>query len=209
MPRDEVNELDKLMQPIVSGIAEYLEPRGFSKHHYTFNKWTRDGLCHVFDLQMGVKSLEGEFTANLGIFIPEVYRSLNETEPPEFIPIGECCINARFSEFTDEDDKWWEITPYNKAVIQELNDLLQTYGLPFFIKFSDRQSIIAGLLAFDEKYGVAITPKLDIALMLEYLGKHNEAQKLFDQHYRESSGFKTHVEKLKKIAAQQKWDITK
>jgi hypothetical protein len=205
MPDD---ELDEYMSRIVSGVAEYLEPRGFRKRHHTFNKWTPDGLCHVFDLQAGIKSLEGEFTANLGVFVPEVYRSLNRVELPEFIPVGHCCINARFSVFTDEDDKWWEITPYSAEVVPELIDLLQTYGMPFFIKFPDRQSIIDGLFPFDEKYGVAMRPELDIALILEHMGKHEEAQKLFTRLYRERNNTKPYLEYLKQLAVKNNWDIS-
>ncbi len=206
MPDDELNEY---MDRMIAGIAEFLEPRGFNKHQYTFNRWTPDGLCHVFDLQMGIKSLEGEFTANLGIFVPEVYRSLNDIAPPEFIPIGHCCINARFSEFLDVDDKWWEITPYPAEVVPELIDLLQTYGLPFFIKFPNRQSIIDGLLPFNGKYGVAIRPELDIALILEYTGNHKDANKMFTSHYRESNHHKRYIEYLEQLATKNKWDIKK
>ncbi len=204
MPTDEYREY---MDRIAAPIYDFLEPRGFKKRDYTFNTWTNDGLCHVFDLQMGIKSLEGEFTANLGIYIPETNHGSMYRKPPEFVSVGYCGINARFSEFTGEDDKWWEITPYPGKVVDELIDLIQTWGLPFFIKFPDRQSIIDGLLEFDEKYSVAITPKLDIALMLEHMGKHGEAQKMFLEHYRESSGFKEHIEYLKKVAEKQNWKI--
>jgi hypothetical protein len=203
MPDDRFVEY---MECIAAGVAEYLEPRGFSQHHHVFSKWTPDGLCHVFDLQMGIKSLEGEFTANLGIFVPEVYRSLCETEPPEFISVGYCCINARFSDFTDEDDKWWPLTPYPAEVVPELIDLLQTYGLPMFIKFPDRQSLIDELLPFAEKYGVAMRPELDVALMLEHTGKHKEAQKLFIRLYRERNNTRLYLEYLEQLAVKNNWD---
>jgi hypothetical protein len=204
MPDDELVEY---MGRIASGVAEYLEPRGFGKQQFIFNKWTPDGLCYVVDLQMGIKSLEGEFTANLGIFVPEVFRSMSETEQPEFVSVGYCSINARFSDFTDDDDKWWPVTPYPAEVVPELIDLLQTYGLPMFIKFPDRQSLIDGLLPFAEKYGVAMRPELDIVLMLEHTGKHDEAQQMFTIHYRESRGRKEYARYLEKLAVKQNWDI--
>lgn len=203
------SEFGEYMDQIAARIFDFLKPHGFKKRHYTFNRWTKDGLCHVFDLQMGLRSLHGQFTANIGVFVPEVYRSLMGKDPPEFARVGECMINARFSDFTDEEDKWWDITPYPDAVVQELIDLLQTYGLPLFIKFPDRQLIIDGLLPFDEKYCVSTRPKLDIALVLENMGRHEEAQKMFSRHYQEKDNNEAHIKFLKNLAAQHNWDIKK
>ncbi|OGO17106.1 MAG: hypothetical protein A2Z15_03390 [Chloroflexi bacterium RBG_16_50_11] len=199
------NEFSQYMDQIVGQISEFLKPHGFKKRNRTFNRWTQDGLCQVFNLQMGIRSLYGEFTANLGIFIPEVYRDMMNEEPPNFINEYECAIRARFGEFTQTEDKWWEIAPYSSSIVEELIDLLQTYGLPFFIRFPDRQSIIDHLLSFNEKYHVSNSPKLDIALILENLGKHEDAIKMFNQHYRDSTNNKAHIEIVEKIAEKHNW----
>jgi hypothetical protein len=195
------------MHMVVLGVWDFLRPHGFKRRDSTFNRWTKDGLCHVLNLQMGIKSLEGEFTSNLGIFVPEVYQSIMNKEPAEFIRTGECMMSARFGDFLDEDDKWWLIPSKADKVVRELIDLLQTYGLPFFIKFPDRQSIIGQFLSFNEKYSVSLRPKLDLALILKKTGQNDEAQKMFNEHFWESANSLGRIDYLKNIAAKHGWSV--
>jgi hypothetical protein len=205
--RPMADEYSEDMNLIANGIYKFLEPLGFTKREYTFNKWTKEGLCHVFNLQMGIKSLEGQFTANLGIFVPEIFQDTRDKEIPRFIPEPMCAFRARFSEFAEIDDKWWEITPYPESTINELIDLLQIYGLPFFIKFADRQSIIRQMVSFNDKYCVSLHPKLDIALILDYSGKHEEAEIMFNQHFKKSVTNQGYIEHLEQIAIKHNWRI--
>jgi hypothetical protein len=181
------------MNLIADGVYGFLKPLGFVKREYTFNRWTKEGLCHVFNLQMGIKSLEGQFTDNLGIFVPEIFQDVSNKEIPHFIPEPMCAFRARFSEFAEIDDEWWDITPYSESIVSKLIDLLQVYGLPFFIKFADRQSIIDQLASFNDKYCVSLHPELDIALILEQIGKHDEAEIQFNQYFKKAVTNQEHI----------------
>ncbi len=233
MPKTKTSEW---MDSITDEIAVYLKPLGFKKQRHTFNRWTSDGLCQVFNLQMGpyefghmnpfYGSLYGKFTANLGIFVPEVCPEKFGQEAPKFINEGICTIRVRFSNLLNSRrDLWWNLNPapgpitsklikltkssglpFFEPVPSKLIKLIETRGLPFYEQFSSRELIIKNLIQFAEKHDLT-RPKLDLALILDHLGRAEEAQTMFMRHYNEQKD-PGHIQYLQAMAKRHNWNIS-
>ena len=83
------------MDDVQAQLRPFLEERGYRWRVRTGNRKTGDGLIHVLNFQMGQRSLQGKFTVNVGVYVPEVARAHFGSDSPSFIHEPTCCIRRR------------------------------------------------------------------------------------------------------------------
>ena len=115
-----VSAQSKAMDEVQQALNGFLQEQGFRKRARTYSRKTADGLTQVLNFQMGrfeppgstagmrpISSFYGQFTVNLGIFIPEVSAALRPwagktiTEPL-------CELRVRLGALVYPfGDRWW------------------------------------------------------------------------------------------------------
>jgi hypothetical protein len=118
-------------------LAAWAKEKGFRKKGGTFNRVTADGLTHVINVQKGQSSLQGQFTLNLGIYVPEVARTEPWNVAKDFVTETSCCIRRRLS------GAWWKTD--DPAAIPDVLTRLERDGLPFLEQFGSRDAILREL----------------------------------------------------------------
>ena len=168
----------KNLDAVQEGLAPLLRSQGYSRRGRTFLRELPGGIAHTVNLQGGVRSFEGRFTLNLGVFLPECYRFF-EPQPLVHIQEVDCEIRARIGNLLPHpEDTWWQHTPLRTGVTVAARDALSDYGLPFLTSLLTREAVIAawrvGSLA------PFLYPRGDIAMaiVLAELGSEAEARSL-------------------------------
>ncbi len=137
-------------------LRPLMKARGFKVHGRTFNRLTEDGLTQVVNIQMGAsdppgttyipglrENLHGLFTINLGIYVPEVAKHHGGGEARSWVQDYHCCVRARLSEASgEEQDIWWHAHA-DDAVVDDVRHRLELGGFPFLDRFSTRDKILA------------------------------------------------------------------
>lgn len=193
---------------ILKAIHSFLRPQGYKKQANTFNRWTQDGLCQVVNLQMS-RWESGQFTVNLGIFIPEIYAVVDENAPPKVIKEYECALRTRLGILTKGKDLWWDSGIPEKTAYENVR-LLDSHGLTFLERFATRQEIITNLIEYNRDPKIDWRGKLDIAIILEHQGQHELANGAFNQYYSQEytrGDNPYHLKFLEKLAQRFSWKI--
>jgi hypothetical protein len=99
--KETLNEIQKL-------IHTELKADGFKKKGRTHNKVLDNGIVQVINFQMGqfqfdnvieipglIENLYGQFTINIGVFVPELYEKIFDPKPKSFIQEFDCEIRTR------------------------------------------------------------------------------------------------------------------
>ncbi len=188
-----VSAQSKAMDEVQQALNGFLQEQGFRKRARTYSRKTADGLTQVLNFQMGrfeppgstagmrpISSFYGQFTVNLGIFIPEVSAALRPwagktiTEPL-------CELRVRLGALVYPfGDRWWPVDPH-ATVIEELDDLLRSAAVGFWDQFSGREKVLSYLAAPD-KPQFTLRAKLVRALILAQAGDKAAATVLLDSH---------------------------
>ena len=134
------------MDELQSHIRPFFEQRGYRLRARTFNRGTSDGLVHVLNFQMGQTSLQGKFTVNVGVYVPEVARVEYGPNERSFVQEPECCVRHRLGTLGPEHrDLWWDLLP-NGPSAASLQLRLERDALPFLARFETRDSVFQELL---------------------------------------------------------------
>ncbi|MCH8148422.1 MAG: DUF4304 domain-containing protein [Planctomycetes bacterium] len=149
------SEVVRGIDQIQSSVVPLLKETGFRKRGRSFNRPADDGLVHVVTFQAGDypvgdnyeipglrESLYGQFTVNLGVFIPEVFTLENDQPPPKFLQEYHCEIRKRLVELANGSDVWWSATTATEETAAEFPRLFQEYALPFFARFTSHQMVL-------------------------------------------------------------------
>lgn len=135
-------------------IRRYLQPilaeHGFVRKARTWNREVKS-LKHVIDVQAGRWNEigGGDFTINLGVFIPSVYRVVHEQEPPIFAKEADCIVRVRLGALMDSGalfdgptrgekrDHWWKFgtTTDMERLGYDVSGTLIARGIPFLDEF--------------------------------------------------------------------------
>jgi len=196
--------MDGLYRATVNeSISRVLIGNGYKRSSSTWRKWSGD-ICHMASVQRSQWNHEEliSFTINLGIyvrgFVPLVYPLPEPTNPS----VIDCCMQCRLSMLSPERcDTWWEFRPVSdrsdasKSVV-EITDLLETYGLSFFDRFSSLETIVNYLRSPRSRSEPTIWPEGEVharetAAVLTYLYNGaddgcSELQRLVDEHPRDA-----------------------
>lgn len=87
--------------------------------------------------------LHGKFTVEIGVFIPEVYSTLYEKDPPKFITTADCILRKRISSFKwNGDDHWWDLNDDVNKTGKEIINILLTDGEHYLDRFDCREKIL-------------------------------------------------------------------
>lgn len=202
-----------VMNRVQSPVAAFLKMKGFTRRGRTFNRTSSDGLVEVINFQMGSfavgghaeipqlrPNLYGKFTLNLGVYVPEIWQVSMVKKGPGFVQEYHCSLRSRLSQLNGlQIDQWWDLSMDVTRMTEEIIDLLNQYGLRFLEKFSTREEIIVGWPQFCEQYHLSPRPLLDVAIILNALGRKEEAREFFNRH-RSGSHPPAHLEYLNSLA---------
>lgn len=185
------SEFAATLDEIQGGLRSILRGLGFRARGRTFNRLTSDGLTQVINIQMGpfdppgathlpgfTNNLYGQFTINLGVFVPEVWRWRFELSERSFVQELDCCIRARIGDVCPEQrDLWWHIER-SDSLMAELCRRLETYALPFLNEFATRADILVRLAGEVVSGWAEPTPRIVRAIILRERGEIAEARRL-------------------------------
>lgn len=208
-------EFAEQVDDIQSRLAPLLKEDGFKKRGRTFNRTSSEGLVSVVNFQMGKfdppgttfipglrENLYGSFTINLGIFVPEVYRTLFDSDVKGFVLEYHCCIRSRLGMLGQEKrDIWWQ-ADISSNLLDDLKDRLVSDAFPFLHHFETREAILQDWPDCYNIYqfGSSSPPNIVLAVILATQGKTDDARQLLEKQIEQShkSGHKEYVRGLAK-----------
>jgi Domain of unknown function (DUF4304) len=171
----------------LDAIADFLwlelRTLNYRKSKRLFNRIQPDGIVHVIDLHMGQSwsTLQGKFTVEVGIFIPEVYRAFWEKPTPKFITSPDCDERKRLGVLGKSgQDIWWDLTGDERTIGSEVLDLLLKYGEQYFSQFSSREKLLAQWEQERFQKNLSERKKLIMAIMLAHCGEKKRANELLE-----------------------------
>jgi len=176
----------KKLDIIQAEAHTYLRQVGYRKKGRTFNKSLDSGLIHVVNFQMGRRSLSGQFTINLGIFIPEIYKLLWfwEEDEPKFVDHGDCEIINRIGDLKpSSEDLWWDLKKNTRRLSKTIMVHLDKYGLPYLNKLNTQEDIIQEWNKHGDTVGFNHRSGLSVAILLAKSGQEEKAQSLLINEY--------------------------
>jgi hypothetical protein len=200
---------------IQSQLAPLLKEAGFKRRGRTFNRNSLEGLVSVVNFQMGKfdppgttsipglrENLYGSFTINLGIYVPEVYRTLFDSEVKGFVLEYHCCIRSRLGMLGREKrDIWWQVD-ISSNLSDDLKDRLVSDAFPFLHHFETRGAILQDWPDYYNihQFGSSSPPYIVLAVISATQGKTEDARRLLEKQIEQShkSGHKEYVRGLAK-----------
>jgi hypothetical protein len=190
------------MDELQSHIRPFFEQRGYRLRARTFNRGTSDGLVHVLNFQMGQTSLQGKFTVNVGVYVPEVARVEYGPNERSFVQEPECCVRHRLGTLGPEHrDLWWDLLP-NGPSAANLQLRLERDALPFLARFETRDSVFQELARLKGNSGLGMPPRLVCAILLVHRGQDAKAKETLAAQIREAmnKGHKGHADYVQRLA---------
>jgi Domain of unknown function (DUF4304) len=184
----------KTLNVLLKRLKPFLKAHGFRGRGRNFNRVTSDGLRHVISFQMGrddppgtlylpglTENLFGQFTVNLGVFIPETQEMETGLKATTSVAEVQCSIRTRLGELGPEnDDLWWPICE-DADLVAELEDRFCNDAFPFFAEYETRELCLIRQDITDAR-GFDISPRITSAFILNARGETRLAkQLLFEQ----------------------------
>ncbi|WP_081752727.1 DUF4304 domain-containing protein [Kallotenue papyrolyticum] len=167
-------------------IKRYLHPElrqyGFTRKARTWNR-EYNSFNQVINVQTGKTSTHnsGDFTINMGVFVPSVYRAV-WGDVPSFVRETDCTVRTRLGCLLDKKvDKWWSFDQTTDIVLigKEITDLLVNYGLPFLEQFDSLESIHNFLIIRCKSKQSTPLEHIYLAVVKAQLGDTSGAKELF------------------------------
>jgi len=205
--KETLNEIQKL-------IHAELKADGFKKKGRTHNKVLDNGIVQVINFQMGQfqfdnvieipglrKNLYGQFTINIGVFVPELYEKIFAPKPKSFIQEFDCEIRTRLSQKIFGEDKWFPISADYEKTAEFINENLNSIGKEWFDRFDNRKKIVTELT---QSKVIEFSPrqKLSGAIIELEIDREN-GERIFKEYYNSVEENKPHkkfvIELAKKL----------
>jgi hypothetical protein len=171
---------------LIATLHQTMAPEGFRKSGNTIYRQQTDGIRHIVYFQRGQSwsSLAGEFTVELGVFIPEIFTAYWNKSVPKHLSSGICEINERLGMLGESgQDKWWKQSSNPKQVENEIFSLLNKEGREYFSQYSSREVILETMEK--QRQSGKLRPRgiLSMAIILAHLGKTEDANKLLYKEF--------------------------
>lgn len=187
------------MDAVQTQLHPFFTEHGYLWRARTGNRKTSDGLTHVLSFQMGQSYLQGKFTVNIGIYVPEAADAHYGSETPSFVQEPTCCIRRRLGMLGPElRDLWWCL-PLSDLEIADLRLRLERDALSFFVRFETRDSILRELRQLRGNTGVGMPNRIVCAILLVHRGETGEAKKMLAAQICEAAS-KGHIEYVQSLA---------
>jgi hypothetical protein len=187
------------MDEVQSQVRPFLEERGFRLRARTLNRTTSDSQVHVINFQMGQRWLQGKFTVNVGVYVPEVARVLDGPHKRSFVQEPECCVRHRLGSLGPEHkDLWWDL-PLDGPSTAELRLRLERDALAFLARFETLQSVLVELGRLKGSSGLGLPPRIVCAILLAHRGEIEQAKELLTAQVRETAN-RGHAEYVQRVA---------
>jgi hypothetical protein len=201
------------MDLVQTQVTGFLRPLGFRKRGRTYTRRTADGLVQVINLQMAQApigtvyeyppirvNLYGQFTVNLGVWVPEVSEYHLVGPKKDNVQEYHCQIRARLG-YLDSlaEDTWWPLDERWASSASQILQRLQERGLPFLEGFASRDQIVANWVSLCDNHPVDSAARVVVAIIEAVRGRRSAAQELLEEQYRRSE-HKGHREYLEKLA---------
>lgn len=166
------------LDAIQLGLTKVLSVDGFARSGRTFRRVVEADIAQVIQVQAGQRSLLGQFTINIGVFLPECHRFFAGNAVSK-VDEADCEIRTRIGQLLPiPEDTWWSHTPLAGETVGEVQQTVTGYALPFLESVASRRLILkawsAGILAG------FMYPRREvaIALILARVGETPEALRL-------------------------------
>ncbi|MGC1416167.1 MAG: DUF4304 domain-containing protein [Candidatus Acidiferrum sp.] len=198
-----------------------MKERNFRVRGRTFNRRTLDGLTQVINFQMGRfdppgtvhiprlrENYYGQFTMNVGVFVPEVHMVRFGGTALKFIAEFDCCIRERLGMLAPERaDIWWKIRgddEESERLVDELRRRLERDAFPFLARLETRDALKEELLKPPENSLFPINRgRIICAIILAARGQLKDARDLLVAHRAEhirDRGHPGHLKYLEELA---------
>ena len=190
------------MDELQSHLRPFFEQRGYRLRARTFNRGTSDGLVHVFNFQVGQTSLQGKFTVNVGVYVPEVAGVEYGPKKRSFVQEPECCVRHRLGMLgAERRDIWWDLLSDGQSAAN-LQLRLERDALPFLARFETRDFVFQELSRLKGNSGLGMPPRLVCAILLVHRGQNAKAKETLAAQIREAmdKGHKGHVEYVRLLS---------
>jgi len=168
--RMERSSLDEMIRRT---LHPSLMEKGFTHKARTWNRnvgWYID----VVDVQVGrwSRADEGDFTVNVGVFVPSVYKVFWGEDAPPFVAEERCVVRARLGALKNDGglaednlkarptDLWWDFDASTdlEALGREVSELVVDLGLPF----------LEGLHSIEAVHRFLMTPHAERQVSVPY-----------------------------------------
>ena len=185
---------------IQDSLRESLASIGFRKHSRNFIRTSSDGLTEIINFQMGQggppatyhipffrEKLDGRFTVNVGVYVPEVGEALYGIKPGAAIREYDCCIRERLGNIGPErSDMWWPARD-QRGTIDDLEERIIRDALPYLEVYSTRDRILAAYPKNPHGFGLGgPTSRIVVAIILARRGDVSEAKELLVEQVNEA-----------------------
>ena len=175
------------MAEVVRASAGILRHAGFKKRRHAFNRQTPAGLTHVVNFWQHPKEPPawtevpglrerryGTFRLDFGVYVPEMTRSGNPRS--EWVNEYNCDLRRTIGQLLREGGDWW--WPLSDEHAEEVaKSAIVEQGLPWLDQFPDHEAVLNGFRdAGPLDIGMSPAAPLDVAQMLDALGKHDDAR---------------------------------
>jgi hypothetical protein len=187
-------------------VTQALKKLGFRKIGNYYNRTVQDGLIQVVGFQSGqaVSSLHGNFTVNLGVYVPCIAEIEGNTAAGRCITDAYCEIRSRLCSVANLGrDKWWPLDESASQSGQFIANALLSHGVPFLDQYASKSAIVDhfnsdGSLPFHNP----ARSMLAVAIIQWSVGATNESLSMFEKACMEPSNNSRFPEYVKKIKQQ-------
>jgi hypothetical protein len=126
-------------------VADALKPLGFRKSGNYFNRRVRDNLVQVVGFQSGqaVSVMHGNFTVNLGIYIPCIAELEGNGASGRYVTDAHCEIRSRLSDVANlGKSKWWPLDGSSSSTGRMIAEALVDSGVRFLDRYDGFDAVL-------------------------------------------------------------------
>lgn len=190
---------------IKESFWKILNPLDFKKKGNNFFLLRKDGCgSHVFIGKNRYNAEEEiEYTIIVSLYIPEYYKFYSDKPktPPAFPDFGDCIVRIEAGKLA-KTSTWFNITSKTNIEnkIKEMKKLLDIYILPFFKKYSTKDSVLEAI-----SKGKLIPENHEaIIRMMGECGYKEYAQKVYDREIKRNIKNKEYIKVLNRLGKKYK-----
>ncbi len=165
-------------------IAPFLKSHGFKKKGAVWNRKNND-IVEVIDFQSAKVPAKGEsnFTVNIGVLHPDVWKIYWEKELPDFIAEVECFPRTRIGNFITppRGDTWWTLSKHSNVeeIANEILSVIEHKCFPFMHSMADLQEV--SKFGYSPPFHLFPAEKLALAIVQHELGENIKADNLLSE----------------------------
>jgi hypothetical protein len=187
-------------------VTRVLKGLGFTKIGNYYNRPAQDGLVQVVGFQSGqaVSILHGNFTVNLGVYVPCIAEIEGNATTGRCNKDAHCEIRSRLSDVANlGKDQWWPLDESAFRSCEVLADALISHGVPFLDLYASKSAIIDrfdrdGFLPFHN----SARSMLAVAIIQWSIGAINESRSMFEKACNEPSNNSRFHEYVRRVRQQ-------